>query len=154
MNARSGWLSGGLFLVALATLMLEHADVPSAALAASAVAAAGVWCFARWAGRRGLGSLLVAGLLVAAFANARADARLGIVYPKSRAIWFTPDVVEYSAWNAHSNVVIRRPVREPAFLWGPASDAVRPRRRASVRGAGPAAVPARRRAAGLGELRR
>ena len=48
-------------------------------------------------------------LFGAAAANATADRPLGIIYPKSRSLWGDERAIEYSAWNAHSNVTVRAP---------------------------------------------
>ena len=61
-------------------------------------------------------------LFGAAAANATADRPLGIIYPKSRSLWGDERAIEYSAWNAHSNVTVRAPGIGTAFLWGPAAD--------------------------------
>jgi hypothetical protein len=46
-----------------------------------------------------------------------------VIYPKSRSLWTDERVIDYSAWNAHSNVMVRTPGTGPAFLWGPAANA-------------------------------
>ncbi len=100
--------------------LLGATDIASTALAAGAAAAAGAWCFARHAGRPGRGSLgLGLLLLLATTINSSADDRLGVIYPKNRGLWLANRLVEYSAWNAHSNVIVQRPLSSNAFLWGP-----------------------------------
>jgi hypothetical protein len=100
-------------------VMLELTDITSTALAAAALAAVGAACFARWGGRRvwpaGLLAVCLAG---AAVANATADRPLGAIYPKSRNLWFQRSIVDYSSWNAHSNVLVHVPTDSHVFLWG------------------------------------
>jgi hypothetical protein len=62
-------------------------------------------------------------LLAAAAANAAAERPLGVIYPKSRSLWMDERAIDYSAWNAHSNVTVRSPGPGTAFLWGPAANA-------------------------------
>jgi hypothetical protein len=100
--------------------LLEQTDITSTALAAGSAAAVGAWCFARHAGRGGWSAAALGVVLVgAAAANASADRPLGIIYPKSRSLWMDERAIEYSKWNAHSNVTVRTPSSGPAFLWGP-----------------------------------
>ena len=72
------------------------------------------------AGRRWLLAVVLFG---AAAINATADRPLGVIYPKSRSLWMDERAIDYSAWNAHSNVTVRTPADGPAFLWGPGADA-------------------------------
>ena len=105
-------------------LLLELTDITSTALVSAGAAAIGAACFARYAGKRGWSSLLLAVLLFGAAAvNATADRPLGVIYPKSRSLWMDERAIDYSAWNAHSNVTVRTPAAGQAFLWGPAADA-------------------------------
>ena len=128
-NERVGILYGADLLGAAAGCLaiiwvLELTDITSTALVTAAAAAAGAWCFARYNGLRGRGSLaLAAGLLVCAAANAAAERPLGVIYPKSRGLWMDERSLDYSAWNAHSNVIVRVPATSAPFLWGPAKDA-------------------------------
>ena len=46
-----------------------------------------------------------------------------MIYPKSRGLWMDERSLDYSAWNAHSNVIVRIPTTSAPFLWGPARDA-------------------------------
>ena len=104
--------------------LLEQTDITSTAFAAAAAAAVGAACFARYAGSRGWSAVILAFVLVGASAlNATADRRLGVIYPKSRSLWMDDRAIDYSAWNAHSNVTVRTPATGPAFLWGPGADA-------------------------------
>jgi fumarate reductase subunit C len=63
-------------------------------------------------------------LLVAAGLNAATDAGVGVVYAKNRTFkrGAEPGVrgerVDWSAWNAHSYVMITPPYRGEAFYWG------------------------------------
>jgi hypothetical protein len=104
--------------------LLEHSDITSCALAAAAAAALGAFFFARYAGRRGLGhAVLTVALCAAAIANATAARPLGVIYAKDPRLWFRDDVIEYSKWNAHSNVTVNRPIDTKVFFWGPAANA-------------------------------
>ena len=104
--------------------LLELTDITSTALATAAAAAVGAWCFARYNGSRGAGVMvLAAGLFACAALNATADRPLGVIYPKSRGLWMDERSLDYSAWNAHSNVIVRVPATSAPFLWGPAQDA-------------------------------
>ena len=103
--------------------LLERTDITSTVLCAAGATALGAVCFARYAGRRGYAAVALTVLLFgAAAANATADRPLGIIYPKSRSLWGDERAIEYSAWNAHSNVTVRAPGIGTAFLWGPAAD--------------------------------
>jgi hypothetical protein len=113
--------------------LLEATDITSTAFATAAAAALGALCFARYAGRSGAGALVIAIALVgAAILNAHADRPLGVIYPKSRGLWFDEQKIDFSAWNAHSNVIIRAPGTGPAFLWGPGANAPQAAVRASL----------------------
>ena len=104
--------------------LLELTDITSTALATAGIAALGAWCFARYNASSGRGSLaLAAALFACAALNARADHPLGVIYPKSRGLWMDERSLDYSAWNAHSNVIVRIPATSAPFLWGPARDA-------------------------------
>jgi hypothetical protein len=103
--------------------LLELTDITSTALATAAAAAIGAWCFARYNGLPGRGSLLLGAALIACAAlNARADHPLGVIYPKSRGLWMDERSLDYSAWNAHSNVIVRIPATSAPFLWGPSKN--------------------------------
>src|SRR5262245_31277686 len=83
---------------------LEATDITSTAFAAAALAGVGAVCFSRWAGRRLRMPVVLTGALVAAtIANATATLPLGAIYPKSRNLWFSRAILDYTAWNAHSN---------------------------------------------------
>lgn len=111
---------GCLAIVAL----LERSDITSTAFVTAAAAAIGAWCFARHQRRRGTGAILLAvALLGCALLNAYAQHPLRVMYPKSRGLWMDERSLDYSAWNAHSNVIVRIPATSAPFLWGPASDA-------------------------------
>ncbi len=104
--------------------LLELTDITSTALASGGAAAIGAACFARYAGSRGWSALVLAVVLFGASAiNATADRPLGVIYPKSRSLWLDERVIDYSAWNAHSNVTVRTPSDGTPFLWGPGADA-------------------------------
>ena len=104
--------------------LLDLTDITSTAFATGGAAAVGAWCFAKHAGRRGLAALLATVVLLAAAAvNARAPKPLGVIYPKSRGLWFDEQKIDFSEWNAHSNVIVRAPGTGPAFLWGPGANA-------------------------------
>jgi hypothetical protein len=128
-RAPIGWLYGadlvGAAIGCVAIIvLLDLTDITSTALAAGGAAAVGALCFARFAGSRGSSSaLVVIGLFAAASANAVAERPLGVMYPKSRSLWFDQQNVDYSAWNAHSHVVVRTPAPGTPFLWGPAANA-------------------------------
>jgi SAM-dependent methyltransferase len=103
---------------------LELTDITSTALVTAGAAAIGAWCFARYNGFHGRGSLVLAVALFACAAlNAQAERPLGVIYPKSRGLWMDERSLDYSAWNAHSNVIVRVPATSAPFLWGPAKDA-------------------------------
>ena len=129
MRAPIGLLYGADLLGAAAGCLaiiwlLELTDITSTALATAGVVGIGAVCFARHAGRHGYSAMAVAvGLFGAAAINASADRPLGIIYPKSRSLWMDERAIEYSEWNAHSNVIVRTPGAGPPFLWGPAANA-------------------------------
>lgn len=105
-------------------VLLELTDITSTAMATAGAAAIGASCFARYAGARGISALvLAAGLFGVSALNATADRPLGVIYPKSRSLWVDERAIDYSAWNAHSNVIVRTPANGPPFLWGPGADA-------------------------------
>ena len=104
--------------------LLDLTDITSTAFATGAAAAIGAWCFAKHARRDGGTAFLVIGvLIVATVLNASAARRLGVIYPKSRGLWFDEQKIDFSDWNAHSNVVVRAPGTGPPFLWGPGANA-------------------------------
>jgi hypothetical protein len=104
--------------------VLERTDVTSSAFAAAALAALGAFCFARYAGRTGAsGAVVTAALLAAVVVNATVASPLGIIYPKDQRLWFRHDIIEYSRWNAHSNVTVNRAAPTHVFYWGAASNA-------------------------------
>jgi hypothetical protein len=104
-------------------VLLEMTDITSTALATGGTAAIGAACFARYAGMRGWSAIVLATMWFgAAAANAAADRPLGVIYPKSRTLWLDDRAIDYSEWNAHSNVVVRTPGPGQAFLWGPAAN--------------------------------
>ncbi len=99
--------------------MLELTDITSTAFTAAAFAAAGAFCFAKWGDRRTWpAALLVLAFAGAAVVNASVDRPLGAIYPKSRNLWFQRSIVDYSSWNAHSNVLVHVPTDSHVFLWG------------------------------------
>lgn len=103
--------------------LLEVTEITSTAVASGGAAAVGAWCFARYAGRRGVAHLVLAAVLVGAAAvNATADRPLGVMYPKSRGLWLDERAIDFTDWNAHSNVIVRAPAYGPVFLWGPAAN--------------------------------
>lgn len=113
--------------------VLELTDITSTALVTAGAAAVGAWCFARYNARRGRGSLALAvGLLACAALNAQAEHPLGVIYPKSRGLWMDERSLDYSAWNAHSNVIVRVPATSAPFLWGPAKNPPRTPVRAAL----------------------
>jgi hypothetical protein len=100
--------------------LLNATDITSAAFVTAGAAGVGAWCFARAAGRKGLALLGLAVVLFAAgWANAHAESRLGVLYPKNRSVWPLLDTVEHAVWNSHSYVMVRRPEPSRAWLWGP-----------------------------------
>ncbi len=104
--------------------VLERTDITSSAFAAAALAALGAFCFARYAGRGGAAAAVVtAALLAAVAANTTARSPLGVIYPKDQRLWFRENVIEYSRWNAHSNVTVNRPAPTRVFYWGAAANA-------------------------------
>lgn len=127
-----GWLYGADLIGAamgclVIILLLELTDITSTAFAAAGIAALGAWCFSKHAGSSGWGALALGMLLLVATAvNAVALPRLGILYPKSRSLWGVVDAIDYSEWNAHSNVIIRRPTSATPFYWGAAANAPQP----------------------------
>jgi hypothetical protein len=104
--------------------VLDRADLTSTVFAASAFAALGSWCFARRIGRLGLTSAGVVLVLLAAVAvNIGERPPVGIFYPKSRGLWLNTEAIDYSAWNSHSNVIVRKPQASTAFYWGASAGA-------------------------------
>ena len=102
--------------------LLDLTEITSTAIATGGAAAIGAWCFARHAGRRGVAHLMVAAILFGlAAANATADRPLGVIYPKSRGLWLDDRAIDFTDWNAHSNVIVRAPANGPVFLWGPSA---------------------------------
>ena len=104
--------------------LLNRTDITSSALAAAAVAALGAACFARHAGA-GLTTPLAVALLLGggAAANMLAERPLGIIYPKDPRLWLRADAIEYSKWNAHSNITVRTPIESHVYYWGAAANA-------------------------------
>jgi hypothetical protein len=117
-------LTGAAAGCLLIVWLLEQTDITSTACAAGALAAIGACCFARYAGRRGTRAVVVAAVLFAAIiANVRSDTPLGVIYPKSRDQWLQkPELIDVTAWNAHSYVVVGKPWPHPPFLWGPGAN--------------------------------
>jgi hypothetical protein len=104
--------------------VLEHTDITSSAFVAAAIAALGALCFSRYAGRSGVvPALITTGLVAAVALNLTAARPLGIIYPKDQRLWFQEHVIQYSRWNAHSNVTVNRPTRTHVFYWGAAANA-------------------------------
>ncbi len=104
--------------------VLERTDITSSAWTAAALAGVGAVCFARHGGRRGLAPALVTAALLGAVAvNATAAKPLGVIYPKDQRLWQRENVIEYSRWNAHSNVTVNRPAPTRVFFWGAAANA-------------------------------
>ena len=104
--------------------LLDLTDITSTAFTTGGIAAIGAWCFARYAGIRGvMASVTALALLAAGALNARADRPLGVMYPKSRSLWLDQRAIDFSDWNAHSNVIVRAPSQGPPFLWGPGRNA-------------------------------
>jgi hypothetical protein len=119
-----GAAAGCLLVVPL----LDRSNISSVAFIAGAAAAAAAYCFCRFGGSvRGGGVSLVLGavLLLAAGFNARTDAGVGVIYAKSRTFNRGAEAsanrgerVDWSAWNAHSYVMIAPPYRGDAYYWG------------------------------------
>jgi SAM-dependent methyltransferase len=107
--------------------LLNTTNISSVALVAGAAAAAAAFCFQQYAGGKGVrrASLVLAtGLLMLAGWNATTSNGIGVMYPKNRQLW-ARDVVQWSAWNTHSYVVVSRPTTGPAFYWGPGAGSER-----------------------------
>ena len=101
-----------------AVLLLDHANLSTAAFAATAVAATGALCFRRAAGLsasdsscRSRSSLALA----AAGLNVGGEA-VRVMYPKNRHAWNKP--VLRSLWNSHAHILAFLPEVGPAFYWG------------------------------------
>jgi SAM-dependent methyltransferase len=128
-SARIGLLYGADLLGAAAgclavVWLLNRTDITSSTLIAAACAGLAAVCLARFAGRRLLAPGVVTLLLLgAAAANMAAAHPLGIVYPKDPRLWLHSDAIEYSKWNAHSNVTVRAPIESHVYYWGAAADA-------------------------------
>ncbi|CAN5489007.1 hypothetical protein BH23ACI1_BH23ACI1_31450 [soil metagenome] len=104
--------------------ILNRTDITSSALVAATCAGLGAACFARFAGRPVRAAVVVTLLLLAATAaNMAAEHPVGILYPKDPRLWLRTEVIDYSKWNAHSNVTVRAPIESHVFFWGPADDA-------------------------------
>jgi hypothetical protein len=101
--------------------LLASTDISSVAFAAGAIAAAATYCFHRFAGTGGRGAVVLTALLiVASVANARTDQGIGVVYSKNRNL--RKDMrVEWSAWNAHSYVIVNSPKKGLPWYWGAGS---------------------------------
>jgi hypothetical protein len=99
--------------------ILNITNISSAAFVAGAAAAAGAYCFHRFAGSaRSRSSLVLTMLLLAAASlNATTMHGVGVMYPKNRQLW-SPNSIEWSAWNTHSYVVVSRPLTGPPHYWG------------------------------------
>ena len=78
---------------------------------------------ARAASRRSALAVVLFG--AAASPTPRRTGRSACIYPKSRSLWMDDRAIEYSAWNAHSNVTVRTPGAGPAFLWGAGGERAR-----------------------------
>jgi hypothetical protein len=106
--------------------LLNLTNISSVALVAGAAAAAGAYCFHRFARseQQNRSLALMALLLIAAAWNAATPNGIGVIYPKNRLLW-ARDVVEWSAWNTHSYVVVSKPITGPAHYWGPGQGAER-----------------------------
>jgi hypothetical protein len=103
---------------------LNVTDLSSVAFLIAAVAGLASWCFARAFGSAGRSGLTVAFVCVSvAWINAHVDHRLGVQYPKNRSVWALLDTVQYSIWNSHSYVIVRRPEAARAWMWGPGTHA-------------------------------
>lgn len=100
-----------------AVLLLDHANLSTAAFAAAATAAAGALCFRRAAGLR-RGVLAPAVLTVAALAAAAnvSTEPIRVLYPKNRQAWTLP--VLHSLWNSHAHILVFAPTAGPAYFWG------------------------------------
>lgn len=102
----------------VAVLVLDHANLSTAAFLATAVAATGAACFRRAAGLPA--SLVVTGTVVVALAAAGLNIGrepIRVVYPKNRNAWHQS--VLRSLWNSHAHVLAFSPGVVPAFYWGP-----------------------------------
>jgi hypothetical protein len=99
--------------------LLNLTNISSVAFVAGAAAAAGAYCFHRFAQTAGRASVVLTALLLAVAAwNAATPHGIGVMYPKNRLLW-ARDVVQWSAWNTHSYVVVSKPTTGPAHYWGP-----------------------------------
>jgi spermidine synthase len=113
--------------------LLDRTNITSVAFTAGAVAAAGAYCFDRFAlvrlgvgtraesprrsgDRRWFSVALCLGFLAAAVLNAVAKPGISVVYAKNRIF---RGIVEWSAWNTHSYIIIEPSFFGPAFYWGP-----------------------------------
>lgn len=104
--------------------LLERTDITSSAFTAAALAGLGGLCFARYAGRAvAIAGIVTVALTGAVAANLTATDPLGIIYPKDQRLWFRQNIIEYSRWNAHSNVTVNRPAPTHVFFWGAAANA-------------------------------
>jgi hypothetical protein len=102
---------------------LNPTDITSTALATAGVAAVGGWCFARHRSARGLGFVVLAFVLFgSAGLNTRSGQPLGVLYPKNRGLWLAQHDLDFSVWNSHSWVVVRKPQTTVPFLWGGGSN--------------------------------
>jgi hypothetical protein len=110
-----GAAAGCLLIIGL----LNLTDITSTALVTAGVAAMGGWCFARHRGARGLGMIALALVLFgSAGMNTRSGQPLGVLYPKNRGLWLAQHDLDFSVWNSHSYIVVRKPQTTVPFLWG------------------------------------
>jgi spermidine synthase len=100
-----------------AVVLLDSANLSSAAFAAAACAAAGALAFRRAAGLgRGIvvPGVLAATLLAAVF-NAGSEP-VHVLYPKNRGTWQVTPM--RSLWNSHAHILAFPPAIAPPFYWG------------------------------------
>jgi hypothetical protein len=123
-------LAGAALGCLLIVPLLDRGNISSVAFVAGAAAAAGAYCFHRFAGAASHwpSFALCAALLAAAGMNAATDAGVGVVYAKNRTFKHGADAVgrgervDWSAWNAHSYLMVTPPYRAQAFYWGGGRD--------------------------------
>ena len=101
----------------VAVLLLDHANLSSAAFAATAVASVGAWCFRRAAGMRlGVVTPLVLALSLGMAVVNGGSELVHVLYPKNRQAWAAPKLGSY--WNSHAHILTLQPVMDRAFYWG------------------------------------
>ncbi len=110
-----GAASGCLLVI----LILNSTNITSAFFLAAAIAGIAAHCFDRFYSKseRKLNALLA--ILFAGIAIINSSDLIGIPYPKNKDLWLQGYSYDYTAWNSHSYVIVRKPFNGRAYYWGP-----------------------------------